>query len=202
MNTPHTDKETQKRLKLIRLLKMVILVLVLVVSLLLCTVWVLYVQMTIEDGLVSGYREFCCSPSNITCLTLLCPSGMKMKMQDEDEVNSNLQGLCSVVSMTSVLCPHTSPAVPTPTTSSSATSRAVSKRPLTTVWGSHTTVSSSLDTTSSAGRDTFGSRGNGSASNKTILQPEYQKLSWEEMSSSSLFILYLVLYNQIKEKCF
>ena len=74
------DRETQKRLKLIRALKSVILVLVLVVSLLLCSVWVLYVQMTVEEGLVSGYREFCCSPSNITCLTLLCPSGRKFSL--------------------------------------------------------------------------------------------------------------------------
>ena len=90
MNTRYTDKEIQKRLKLIRLLKMVILVLVLVVSLLLCTVWVLYVQITIEDGPVSGYREFCCSPSNITCLTLLCPSGMKREMKDENDVETKL----------------------------------------------------------------------------------------------------------------
>ena len=67
-------QEKLKKLKKIRLLKIVILVLVIIISVLICSVWVLYVE-TVEDPGLAGYQEFCCSPDNQTCLTLLCPTG-------------------------------------------------------------------------------------------------------------------------------
>ena len=67
-------QEKLKKLKRIRLLKIVILVLVIIISVLICSVWVLYVE-TVEDPGLAGYQEFCCSPDNQTCLTLLCPTG-------------------------------------------------------------------------------------------------------------------------------
>ena len=82
-------QEKLKKLKRIRLLKIVILVLVIIISVLICSVWVLYVE-TVEDPGLAGYQEFCCSPDNQTCLTLLCPTG---KQTDQGDVSGGGGGV-------------------------------------------------------------------------------------------------------------